>query len=173
MRKTSRVAVLTVLALSLSGCGGGDDAKASKSIADSVMSTSSSGATSLVKVKRKDADCIGHGLVDRIGVDRLRAYTLLDENLQARNDITQVKMSATDARSATDVFFRCTDMRALVRRALSSAGTVSADMRACIDRTLTDKNLRAFLSLTLQGNSTQAQNLLTDPMAKCPKGDFG
>jgi len=182
----SLAAVVTVLALSLTACGGsGDDASqkasaaatasrsaeeqtASKNISDGIVGAQSSGtASDVVQVGRKDADCIGDGLVDKIGVDKLQKYKILDKDLKAENDITQTTMSSTDAKAATDVFFSCTDMKALVNKAISGSGKLSSSIQSCIDKSLTDASLRAFLTATLEGKATEAQKALTQPLTKC------
>lgn len=167
-RRTSIAAVLTVLAMSLTACGGGDEDKASKSISDGIMKAQKSGgASEVVTVKRKDADCIGDGLVDKLGVDKLKKYKVLDKDLKAENDITRTKMSSGDAKKATDVFFGCTDMKALVKKAINSTGKLSPTIQSCIDKSLTDSNLRAFLTATLEGKGDDATKALTTPLQKC------
>ena len=38
------------------------------------------GSTQFFAMSQKDADCIGNGLVDKIGIKQLQKYKLLDEN---------------------------------------------------------------------------------------------
>ena len=58
---------------------------------------SSDNASSLLSLKQKEADCIGKGLVDKIGTDQLKKYKLLTKDNKASKDVTAVKMSAGDA----------------------------------------------------------------------------
>jgi hypothetical protein len=175
MTKTLNVAVLTVLSLALGGCGGNDDAKASKAISDSIMKEQKAGgASQILDVRRKDADCIGDGLVDRIGTDKLKKYGVLSDDLTSKKSITGAgKLSAGDAKSATGVFFDCTDMEGMMRRAVGGNANIPRSMKTCIDKTLTEANLRPFLELTFQGKTAEAQKLLAGPMSKCAVGNKG
>ena len=46
-----------------------------------------------MQVKQKDADCIGNGLVDKVGTEQLQKYGLLTKDLKLNKDVTTVKMS--------------------------------------------------------------------------------
>ena len=103
MKKTLVAAGAVVLALGLSSCGGGsndDDAAASKALSDSIMKSQKSGndaASSLLTLKQKEADCIGDGLVDKIGTDQLQKYKLLTKDNKAK----QGRHPGQDVRRAT------------------------------------------------------------------------
>ena len=73
-------------------CGGGgdeepsaasqqskDDATASKSIADSILASQKSGSGQVFTVSTKDANCIGDGLVEKLGTEKLQKYKLRAE----------------------------------------------------------------------------------------------
>ena len=171
--KTSLAAVsAALLALSLSSCGGSnDDAEASKAISASIMkSQNASGneaASQLLSLKKKEADCIGSGLVDKIGTDQLKQYKLLTKDNKAGQDVTQVKMSKGDAESATDVLFGCTDVPAMMKKAMNSSGQVPAQMRSCVDKTLNEQALRGMFTNVFQGNEEQAKKDLITPMMRC------
>lgn len=175
MTKTLTAAVLTVLALTLSACGSNDDAKAAKSLSESIMKQQKSAGSTpqLFSVKQKDADCIGNGMVKKIGTDQLKQYGILDKDLKAKKQVNGVKMSAGDATSATDVFFGCTDILSMVRSAIAKSGTVPARMRTCVDKSLTEATIRPYFVSTFQGKSSQAQRNLTAPMSKCALGSGG
>jgi hypothetical protein len=186
MTKTWIAAVVVALALPLAGCGssggsgggsGGsarsarsaDDTKAAKAISAAILKNENGGgATDLVSLTKAQADCIGNGMVDKVGTKDLQTYKLLDGNLEARNDVTAAHMSASDAKATTDVFFGCADVKGLVKKAVgaSTAGS-SSKLKNCIDKALTEANLRAFLTATFEGKSAQAQSLLTRPLSGC------
>ena len=89
MKTTLAAAAATLLALSLSACGAGnDDAEASKAISASIMkSQNASGneaASQLLSLKKKEADCIGDGLVDKIGTDQLQRVQAAHQGQQGR-----------------------------------------------------------------------------------------
>jgi hypothetical protein len=177
MTKTLTAAVLTVLALVLSACGSnGDDQAAAQSISDSIMKaqkSSSDSASQFFSMKRKDADCIGKGLVDKIGTDQLKKYGLLTKDNKTKGDVTQVKMSAGDAKQATDVLFGCTDVEGMMQTAMDKSGSVPKAMKACVTKTLNEKNLRGMFTSIFQGQQQAAQKKLVTPMMKCATGAQG
>jgi hypothetical protein len=172
MKTSLAAATATLLALTLASCGSNDDAEASQAISASIMkSQSSSGdsASQLLSLKKKEADCIGSGLVDKIGTDQLKQYKLLTKDNKAGQDVTQVKMSKGDAESATDVLFGCTDVPAMMKKAMNSSGQVPAQMRACVDKTLNEQALRSMFTNVFQGNEEQARKDLITPMMRCAR----
>jgi hypothetical protein len=175
MTKILTAAVLTVLAMSVSACGSNDDAKASKAISASIMkSQKSTGSTSsFFSMKKKDADCIGDGLVSKIGTDKLKKYGLLTKGLKTKDSVTDVKMSSGDASSATGVLFKCTDVVGMMKTSLTKSGSVPATMKACVDKALTEGNLRPMFTKIFQGQSAAAQKELTTPLMKCATGSGG
>jgi len=176
MTKTLTATVLTVLALSLSGCGSNDDDQAAKAISDSIMKSqksSSDSASQFFSMKRKDADCIGKGLVDKIGTDQLKEYGLLTKDNKTKDDVTKVKMSAGDAKQATDVLFGCTDVEGMMQNAMDKSGSVPKAMKACVTKTLNEKNLRGMFTSIFQGQEEAAQKKLVQPMMKCAMGAQG
>jgi hypothetical protein len=176
MTKTLTLAVLTVLAFALSGCGNGDDTKASKAISDSIIKSQKKTADSssqFFTMDRKDADCIGDGLVDKIGTDQLKEYGLLTEKLKTKESVTNLKMKAADAKSATSVLFDCTNVEDMMQTAITKSGSVPAAMKACVNKTLTEKNLRPMFTKIFQGKQSEAQKDLTAPMMKCATGSAG
>jgi hypothetical protein len=176
MTKILTAAVLTVLALAVSACGSNDDAQAAQSISDSIMKSqkSSSGSTSqFFTMKRKDADCIGKGLVDKIGTDQLQKYGLLTKSNKTKKDVSAVKMSAADAKKATSTLFGCTDVEGMMQNAMDKSGSVPKAMKACVTKTLNEKNLRGMFTSIFQGQEEAAQKKLVQPMMKCAMGAQG
>jgi hypothetical protein len=172
MKTSLAAATATLLALTLASCGSNDDAEASQAISASIMKSQSSSGDSgsqLLSLKKKEADCIGSGLVDKIGTDQLKQYKLLTKDNKAGQDVTQVKMSKGDAESATDVLFGCTDVPAMMKKAMNSSGQVPAQMRACVDKTLSEQALRGMFTNVFQGNEEQARKDLITPMMRCAR----
>ena len=181
MSKTLSAAVGTVLAVSLTACGGGgsgsggtsaaDQARASKSVSDIVMRKGGNGPAQFVSLRRKDADCIGKGLVDKIGTDRLTKYGLLRANLEpTRKTLASITMSPADAKAATDVVFGCTDVQARARTAIGKSGLVPARLGPCVDRTLTERTLRIVFTRLFEGRQQDATKTLTAPLTRCALG---
>ena len=175
MRKVWTATVLTALALSLSACGSSGDDEAAQNISDSIIKAqkTSSSSSEFFSVKRKDADCIGKGLVDKIGTDQLQQYGLLDKDNKVKGNVTALKMSAGDAKAATGVLFDCTDVETMIKKAMASSGTVPKAMKACVDKALTEDNLRSMFTQLFQGDSKAANKALVEPMTKCALGSQG
>jgi hypothetical protein len=181
MTKTRAAAAATVLLLSLSGCGGGggdeepsaasqqskDDATASKSIADSILASQKSGSGQVFTVSTKDANCIGDGLVEKLGTEKLQKYKLLDKDLKATGSLATTRMFPPDAKSAADAFFGCTDVEAKAKSAVSKNPQLTAPIKKCVTGLLTEKTLRPFLEKTFQGRGQEAQRDLAGPLSKC------
>jgi hypothetical protein len=162
--------LLTVALLGVGACGSNDDAKASKSISDSLMKSSSSSTSKLLSMKRKDADCIGDGLVAKVGTDKLKKYGLLTKDLKSKDSISDTKMSAGDAKVATGVLFGCTDVEAMMESAIDKSSSVPKQMKACVDKALTKSTLRPVFEEIFQGKQDQATKSLTEPLTKCATG---
>lgn len=175
MRNTLAAAVLAALALTLTGCGANDDETASNAISDSIMKEqkSAESRSQFFTMDRKDADCIGDGLVDKIGVDQLREYGLLTEDNKIKDNVTNLKMSTADAESATDVLFDCTDVENMMQKAMERSGSIPDEMKACINKVLNEQTLRAMFTKVFSGKHDEAQKELVQPMMKCAVGGAG
>jgi hypothetical protein len=186
--KQALAAMMTVLlALTLSSCGGDsggasnadsaankEDARAAKSISSAIMkSQSGSSSAQFLRMKKTDADCIGKGLVDEIGTDQLKKYRLLSKELKADQAVTNVKMSPRDAKSATDVLFGCTEVPAMMQKAMDRTGQVPPAMKACINKALNEDTLRAIFENVFSGKQKQASNGLMQSISKCGLGNAG
>ena len=72
------------LARALGGCGGSNEERqAREAIAASMLESDDD----TFAVTEEQANCVGDGFVDRIGVDRLQEYGLLSEDLSSGEDV--------------------------------------------------------------------------------------
>lgn len=172
--RATSAAVLAVLALGVGGCGGsGDDTKAAKAISDSLMSSSTQKGNQFLDLKRKDADCIGDGFVGKIGTDKLKKYGLVTKDLKSDKQVTGVKMSAADAKSATGVLFDCTDVPSMMKTAIGKSAGTSKAVQTCLNKALNDATLRRVFTAVFQGDQAGATKALTTPMTSCMSGSAG
>ncbi|MGN6131659.1 MAG: hypothetical protein ACTHOK_15060 [Nocardioidaceae bacterium] len=161
-------AALTVLALgSVAACGGNDDATAAKSISSSILADQKTGNTQVLDVDRKGADCIGHGLVDKIGTDKLQKYGLLTKDLKMSKNVTAVHMSAADANAAADTFFACADVMKMMHKVMSTNTAVDPKIKACFDKALTKPTVHGMFVSMFRGKQDQATKDLSRTMMKC------
>ena len=191
MTKTLTAAVFAVLLL-LTACGGGsdsdsssastsssaatsattdDDAKAAKSIADSMVAATKSGSSSsqLLSLNQKDADCIGTGMVDKVGTAQLQKYGMLTKDMEAGTAVAGLKMSKADSEATTEVVFGCTDVEKMMSKAINKTGTIPKQVQGCVKKTLTEDRLRPMFTKIFQGKQAAAQKELTTPLLACAK----
>lgn len=163
--KIRTVGAAAVLALTLSACGSGDEEKASKAISDSIMESNDR----TFEVTRKQADCVGDGLVEQIGTEKLTEYGLLTEDLKAGEGIANVKMSQEDAESAADVMGECADIRKLFTEAM---GELPEEARTCVDEKLTDEVLDDFLVAIFMDDQEKGAQDMMSALQECvvPQG---
>ncbi len=87
--KFRTIGATAALALLLGACGGSDDDAASKAISDSIMDS----GNETFEVTQEQADCVGDGMVDGIGTDKLVEYGIITEDNEASDGLDSVKMS--------------------------------------------------------------------------------
>lgn len=166
--KRPLAAALTVLALSsVAACGGNNDATAAKSISDSIVADQKSGNTQVLDVNRQGADCIGKGLVDKIGTDKLQKYGLLTKDLKMNKDVTAVHMSAPDAKAAADTFFACTDVMKMMRTVMSANTAINPKIKACFDKALTKPTVHGMFVSMFEGKQAEATKNLSQTLMRC------
>jgi hypothetical protein len=172
-------AVLAGLAVSTAGCassssGGDEDAKAAREISNAIVTQqkSTQGPAALLAIKRKDADCVGKGLVDKLGTDKLEKYGVLTQDGKAKKGVTDVTMSAADAGSATDVLFGCVDVESRIQKGMAKSGNIAPQVRSCVKKVVTEKTLRSMFSDVFQGRQ-DATKRLVGPLTKCALGNGG
>lgn len=179
MRRTVSAGFITMMIVALTACGGGgggtgtsggssDDATAAQAISEAIMKSQDGSGSAMLSVPQKDADCIGTGLVDKIGTTQLQDYGLLTKDLKTQDQLDSVKMSADDATSAADVLTGCTDMQAMMMDGMSQQlGTLPQKAQDCITKALSNEALNEVFVQVFQGNDTEAQKVLTKPMQEC------
>lgn len=154
------------LSLSLAACGEDDEAKAAEAISASMMEESDEE----FPVDQEQADCVGEGLVDRIGVDQLQEYGMLTDDLEANDSVGEVTMEEADADGAADVFVGCVDAQALLIEQMGQDGSFTEEQQDCVAEAFDDATLTDMFSLLFQGKQDEATSGLMDPMFACMTG---
>ena len=175
------LALTAVLMLTLTGCGGGggggggassEDSDAAKEISKSLMEQNK--GEDMLAVKQEDADCIGEGMVDEIGTDKLKDYGFLKEDGTVAEDLEGLKMSTEDAGAMTDTMFGCTDVMAMMKDSMSAQmGDQDPALQKCIDEVLTEERVRDLLTGLFSGNEAAAGKSLTAPLMACAQKAMG
>lgn len=167
--KTRALAVASGLALTLTlvACGGNDeDAQAAEAISASMMESSDEE----FPVEQDQADCVGDGMVDRVGVDKLQEYGLLTEDLEMDGTVTDVQMEEADADAAADVLVGCIDAQAMLTDQFADDDTIGEEEQECLNEVLDDEALTNLFSMMFQGREDEAMNDLIEPLMSCMMG---
>lgn len=151
------------LSLTLTACGGGDDEQAAEAISASMMEQSDTE----FPVDEEQADCVGEGLVDEIGVDQLQEYGMLTDDLTVNESVGQVTMEEGDADSAAEVLVGCLDAETMMAEQLGADDTMTEEQRECMADVLDDDALTTLFSLMLQGKEEEATGDLMEPLMAC------
>ncbi len=158
-------ALALVLSASLTACGGGDEEKASKAISDSLMQENEES----LSVTQEQADCISDGFVDKIGVDQLKEYGVLTDDLEA-TDTGDIELSEEDAGKAADSVMDCADFKEMFAQGFGE--DLPAEAKECVDTALTDDVVKQFLTGIFAG-STDGQQELQAALSECVAGGQG
>jgi len=135
-----------VLSASLTACGGGDDEKASQAIADQLSSEQVEG----IQATDEQATCVGDGFVDELGVDKLKEYGILNDDLEVDEGLETTDMSEEDAGKAADVLMDCVDFREM----MGDTGEMPDEVRDCLDDALSDDAIHALLTGLFSGDTS-------------------
>jgi len=167
LKHAMSVAVLVVTSGLLVGCGSNDDETAAKNIKASILKEDVAGAD----LTDKQAGCLSDSIVEDIGVDQLKEYKLLNDDLKVDDELTDVKLKKKDADSMADAFTSCVDAEELIEKQFSQAASgMSDEQQQCIKDALTEDKVKEVLSLTFQGKSDEISGGLRDDLVKCVSG---
>lgn len=159
----STAVLLTATGL-LAGCGGNDEETAAKNIKASIQKEDVAGAN----LTDKQAGCLSDNIVDEIGVDQLKKYGLLNDDLKVDDKLTDVKLKKDDADAMAGAFTDCVDAEKLIEDQFSQAASgMSKKQQDCIKDVLTKDKVEQILSLTFQDKSSDIQSTLQEDLMSC------
>lgn len=149
------------LALSLSACGAGEDTQAAEAISTEFQS----GAAGAPGLDKKDADCVAKGIVDEIGVEKLKESGLLTEDLAADTTAGDLKLPQGDADKAAAVMGDCTDLFDLVLD--ESVAGIDEEAAACIRDNVKEADIEQLLAATFAGEEPDGTDAITQAATEC------
>lgn len=164
--KTTRALVITAglaLSISLAACGNDEEAQAAEAISASMMEDTDDELT----VDQEQADCVGEGMVDRIGVDKLQEYGILTEDLETNESVNDVTMEEADADGAAEVIVGCVDAQQMMVDELAADDSLTQEQQECVSEVLDEEALTNMFSLMFQGREDEAMNDLMGPLMNC------
>ena len=151
--------------LVLGACGGGSDADAADAIAEGLMAENDE----TFELQQEQADCVGEGFVDEIGVDKLQEYGIITDELEASDTSLDVKLERADAESAAAVLVDCTDAEQLFQDAMQVGEELPAEVQTCLEDALTEDMLEAFFTATFTQDE-EAMTAAMEPVIACQAG---
>lgn len=172
MKKISALLCAVAMVLSVAACGGNSESdKAKANIKASVLKNNASVAGGS-KLTDKQAECFANGLVDKVGVDKLKKYKLINSNLQIIQNANPTNMSAADADATAGVITSCVDMKQLILDQINSqsSGKLSATQTKCISDAIDTSAITKGLSATFQGKSSNPMQAMQGALMKCVLG---
>jgi hypothetical protein len=188
MRKA--MAAATVALLALTGCTGGGGKAGPES--PSPTATASTGAPPDTRVEarakkslrsgmRRDAQfsllgvrithdqagCIADEFVDNLGVDKLRRYGILDQNLVMQPEADPKSLAPADADAVAQSVTDCIDLGAFIVSQMGSLVHLTADQLQCMAGAVDENVFREQLSLVLQGKDGDLTTGMRADLVKC------
>ena len=162
MFRAAPLAAGFVLLVALTGCGESEEDQASAAVSAGLLKEQD-GA---FKFTQEQADCVGDGFVEEIGVDQLKEYGLITEDLEASDKPIEAKLTGDDAAGAGKVLVDCVDAAQLFKDAMLTGVDLSPEVESCIDDALTDEVLTQFFSATFSEDQAAASEA-TAPLQEC------
>lgn len=157
-------ALLLVSSGLLAGCGSDDDETASKNIKASILKEEVAGA----ELSDDQAGCLSDEIVAEIGVDQLKEYGLLNDDLKVDEQLTDAKLEAEDADAMATAFVDCVDAEKLIEEQFSAAASgMTPEQQECIKEALDEDAVKTILSATFQGNQDEIPAEIRDSFTAC------
>lgn len=145
-----------VLLLLLTGCGlSGDDKKAADNIGAGI-------AGSETPLSDEESKCFAEALVEALGVDKLKEYKIVNEDLEYGDDLGTTAMAEGDADAAADAFVDCVD----IESQLADLTVEQGEQLDCITEKLDDATYRALMKATFMLDSAAVQDAM-QPIQEC------
>ncbi|HSV39098.1 MAG TPA: hypothetical protein VLI04_10085 [Nocardioidaceae bacterium] len=145
-----------VLLLLLTGCGlSGDDKTAAENIGTGIAA----GDTPL---SDEESNCFAEKLVDALGVDKLKEYKVVGDDLEYGDDLGTTAMDDGDAEAAADAFVDCVD----IETQLAELTVEQGEQLDCITEKLDDATYRALMKATFKLDSAAVQEAMA-PIQEC------
>jgi hypothetical protein len=162
MFRAARLAAGLALLAVLAGCGASDEDQAAQAVSAGLLEAQD-GA---FQFTQEQADCVGDGFVEEIGVEQLQEYGIITEDLEATDKPIEATMTGDDADGAGKVLVGCVDAPQLFKDAILRDADLSPEVESCIDDALTEELLTKFFSATFSEDRAAAAEATT-PLQEC------
>jgi hypothetical protein len=118
-------------------------------------------------VTHQEAECLGDAMVDRVGVDKLQRYDILDDDLKVQPDVEPRNLDPQDADAVAQALTDCIDVGRMITEGMGTVGQFSQEQRDCLADAVDEDAFREQLSLTLQGKPADLTQGMRGDMMKC------
>jgi hypothetical protein len=164
--KRSAAALCAALFL-LTACGSGEEDDAKENIKTSLLENNSA-VVGETKLSEEQASCFSDGIVDEVGVDKLKEYKLLNDDLEIVDDANPTDMSEGDAKAMAGVMTDCVDMTKLIEDQIASSETELTDeQKSCITDAIDEDAIEAGLAASFQGEEGNPMEEMTGALMAC------
>jgi hypothetical protein len=148
----------------LGGGGGGDLSGEEQEMADKISTELQSGEEDDIPLTAEQADCVGAGMVEAVGVEKL-------STIDFGEDEVEFTLSPEDAAQAADVMVTCVDIQEVFAESFAQDGSISQDSAKCFADKLDDDLLKDFFAQVFQGEddepSADFMRAVTEGMTDC------
>ena len=165
MFRAAPLAAGLALLAALAGCGASEEDQVSEAVSAGLMKAQDRA----FQFTQEQADCVGDGFVEEIGVDQLQEYGIITEDLEATDKPIEAKMTGDDADGAGKVLVGCVDAAQIFKDAMLSDQDLSPEVTSCIDDALTEEMLTKFFAATFSEDQAAAAEATT-PLQECLAG---
>ncbi len=167
MKKT--LAVASVLLMTLTACGGGDDEQTAKEN----LRASFAEEDTFDGTTEEQANCIADGIVDELGVDKLKEYELLNDDLEVNKEPGEVEMSEEDADASAEAIIECVDVASLFTAGMDDTEqSLTDEQRECVEGAVDEDAMKEVLSAEFQGEQSNAMDEMTGEIMTCLMGEM-
>ncbi|QIK67804.1 hypothetical protein G7072_16915 [Nocardioides sp. HDW12B] len=141
------VALLCALLLTLTACGS-DESEAKDSIKASLLDNPDVAGTELTD---DEAGCVSDGMVDEIGVDKLKEAELIDDENKVVED-PDLQLGETEADAMAEVIVGCVDVEELLAEQLGPMmENMTDEQTSCITEAFDEEVFAEVISASFQG----------------------
>jgi hypothetical protein len=151
--------LVVACATGVAACGSSDNGK-NAAAAAAVSQTFLNLSTPAEKLTTAQAACFGTGVISAFGVDQAVTYGFLTKDHKPVKALS-LMLTTKDAGTYADLYLRCanpaSDIKtALIAKIAPKTTVAEQQLKACLDRTLTNALLRKALVAGASGDSVNA-----------------
>lgn len=113
----------------------------------------------------RQADCVAQAVIDEIPASRLISIGVQGE--RSGSTVSDLRPAEVDV--FADAYTSCIDVRTILLDGIAASGTADAEVLACLDENITDRDIDTIFTAGLAGEDTAAtaQRILSPAVTEC------